>query len=111
MWEVFTEGKMPFETNLNHEVVAMVMQGHRLPHPKKAAPHIYEIMQHCWQEVRGFMCAVHLIGFVFYSDNKPDVFIFMKFINIIITISEFIIVFISGFFSLCSLETGGKTVV
>lgn len=52
MWEVFTEGKMPFENNLNHEVVTMVMQGHRLYRPKKAAPHIYEIMQQCWQEVR-----------------------------------------------------------
>ncbi|KAF7696365.1 hypothetical protein HF521_006459 [Silurus meridionalis] len=50
MWEVFTEGKMPFENNLNHEVVTMVMQGHRLHQPKKAAPHIYEIMQKCWQE-------------------------------------------------------------
>ncbi|MCI4387881.1 hypothetical protein PGIGA_G00079140 [Pangasianodon gigas] len=50
MWEVFTEGKMPFENNLNHEVVTMVMQGHRLYRPKKAAPCIYEIMQQCWQE-------------------------------------------------------------
>ncbi|KAB5546768.1 hypothetical protein PHYPO_G00075740 [Pangasianodon hypophthalmus] len=50
MWEVFTEGKMPFENNLNHEVVTMVMQGHRLYRPKKAALRIYEIMQQCWQE-------------------------------------------------------------
>ncbi|XP_072552134.1 LOW QUALITY PROTEIN: tyrosine-protein kinase Tec [Salminus brasiliensis] len=50
MWEVFTEGKMPFEKNLNHEVVTMVTQGHRLYRPKMAAPHIYEIMQMCWQE-------------------------------------------------------------
>ncbi|KAL0970614.1 hypothetical protein UPYG_G00244440 [Umbra pygmaea] len=50
MWEVFTEGKMPFEHNQNHEVVMMVTQGHRLYRPKKATPNIYEIMQRCWHE-------------------------------------------------------------
>lgn len=50
MWEVFTEGKMPFENNLNHEVVTMVMKGHRLYRPKKTAPQIYDIMCMCWQE-------------------------------------------------------------
>uniref|UniRef100_A0A8C2CFX6 Tyrosine-protein kinase n=1 Tax=Cyprinus carpio TaxID=7962 RepID=A0A8C2CFX6_CYPCA len=51
MWEVFTEGKMPFEHNQNHEVVMMVTQGHRLYRPQKAAPHIYNIMKMCWMEV------------------------------------------------------------
>uniref|UniRef100_A0A8C1VNN6 Tyrosine-protein kinase n=1 Tax=Cyprinus carpio TaxID=7962 RepID=A0A8C1VNN6_CYPCA len=51
MWEVFTEGKMPFEHNQNHEVVMMVTQGHRLYRPQKAAPHIYSIMKMCWMEV------------------------------------------------------------
>uniref|UniRef100_A0A8C2H611 Tyrosine-protein kinase n=1 Tax=Cyprinus carpio TaxID=7962 RepID=A0A8C2H611_CYPCA len=50
MWEVFTEGKMPFEHNQNHEVVMMVTQGHRLYRPQKAAPHIYSIMKMCWME-------------------------------------------------------------
>lgn len=50
MWEVFTEGKMPFEKNLNHEVVAMVTQGHRLYRPKMATTDIYDVMQLCWQE-------------------------------------------------------------
>ncbi|XP_016340336.1 tyrosine-protein kinase Tec [Sinocyclocheilus anshuiensis] len=50
MWEVFTEGKMPFEHNQNHEVVMMVTQGHRLYRPKKAAPHIYSVMKTCWME-------------------------------------------------------------
>lgn len=50
MWEVFTEGKMPFEHSQNHEVVLMVTQGHRLYRPKKAAPHIYNIMKMCWME-------------------------------------------------------------
>nr|AAI57390.1 Zgc:175287 protein [Danio rerio] len=37
MWEVFTEGKMPFEHSQNHEVVLMVTQGHRLYRPKKSS--------------------------------------------------------------------------
>uniref|UniRef100_A0A8K9VAR1 Tyrosine-protein kinase n=1 Tax=Oncorhynchus mykiss TaxID=8022 RepID=A0A8K9VAR1_ONCMY len=51
MWEVFTEGKMPFEHNPNHEVVMMVLEGHRLYRPKKATPNIYDIMLRCWHEV------------------------------------------------------------
>ncbi|KAF7647667.1 hypothetical protein LDENG_00168640 [Lucifuga dentata] len=50
MWEVFTEGRMPFELNPNHEVVILVTQGHRLYRPKLATPTIYDIMQLCWHE-------------------------------------------------------------
>uniref|UniRef100_A0AAQ5Y0R0 non-specific protein-tyrosine kinase n=1 Tax=Amphiprion ocellaris TaxID=80972 RepID=A0AAQ5Y0R0_AMPOC len=50
MWEVFTQGRMPFEQNPNHEVVSMVTQGHRLYRPKMATPTIYDIMQLCWHE-------------------------------------------------------------
>ncbi|XP_018537411.1 tyrosine-protein kinase Tec isoform X1 [Lates calcarifer] len=51
MWEVFTEGRMPFEQHQNHEVVTLVTQGHRLYRPKIATPAIYDIMQLCWHEV------------------------------------------------------------
>ncbi|XP_058479645.1 tyrosine-protein kinase Tec [Solea solea] len=50
MWEVFTEGRMPFEQHQNHEVVTLVSQGHRLYRPKMATPSIYDIMQRCWHE-------------------------------------------------------------
>uniref|UniRef100_A0A3B4AX92 Protein kinase domain-containing protein n=1 Tax=Periophthalmus magnuspinnatus TaxID=409849 RepID=A0A3B4AX92_9GOBI len=50
MWEVFTEGRMPFEQNSNHEVVTMVMHGHRLYRPKLASEIIYGLMQKCWHE-------------------------------------------------------------
>lgn len=56
MWEVFTEGRMPFEPHQNHEVVTLVTQGHRLYRPKMATAEIYEIMQLCWHEVRGIIC-------------------------------------------------------
>ncbi|KAM6909230.1 tyrosine-protein kinase Tec [Xenentodon cancila] len=50
MWEVFTEGRMPFEKNLNHEVVTMVTKGYRLYRPKKAPAGLYDVMQLCWFE-------------------------------------------------------------
>ncbi|XP_059326046.1 tyrosine-protein kinase Tec isoform X2 [Ammospiza nelsoni] len=50
MWEVYTEGKMPFEKSSNYEVVTMVSQGHRLYRPKLACKQMYEMMMMCWQE-------------------------------------------------------------
>ncbi|KAM6949662.1 tyrosine-protein kinase Tec [Aplochiton taeniatus] len=50
MWEIFTEGKMPFEQNQNHEVVMMVTKGSRLFRPRLATPTVYDIMQRCWHE-------------------------------------------------------------
>ncbi|XP_060922328.1 tyrosine-protein kinase Tec isoform X2 [Limanda limanda] len=50
MWEVFNEGRVPFERHQNHEVVTMVTRGHRLYRPKMATPAIYDIMQLCWHE-------------------------------------------------------------
>uniref|UniRef100_A0A8C2CL62 Tyrosine-protein kinase n=1 Tax=Cyprinus carpio TaxID=7962 RepID=A0A8C2CL62_CYPCA len=71
MWEVFTEGKMPFEHNQNHEVVMMVTQGHRLYRPQKAAPHIYNIMKMCWMEVtaESFTASLTLGTSVFKCEN------------------------------------------
>ncbi|KAI3376000.1 hypothetical protein L3Q82_016529, partial [Scortum barcoo] len=50
MWEVLTEGQMPFEQSQNHEVVTLVTKGHRLYKPKMATPAMYDIMQICWRE-------------------------------------------------------------
>ncbi|XP_075422961.1 tyrosine-protein kinase Tec isoform X1 [Ascaphus truei] len=50
MWEVFTEGKMPFETYSNYEVVTKITDGVRLYRPKLATNKIYEIMNACWHE-------------------------------------------------------------
>uniref|UniRef100_A0A4W5JUN9 Tec protein tyrosine kinase n=1 Tax=Hucho hucho TaxID=62062 RepID=A0A4W5JUN9_9TELE len=61
MWEVFTEGKMPFEHNPNHEVVMRVSQGHRLYRPRKATPNIYDIMQRCWHEVHRTLPASYFL--------------------------------------------------
>ncbi|XP_074480805.1 tyrosine-protein kinase Tec isoform X2 [Sebastes fasciatus] len=50
MWEVFTEGRMPFEQSQNHEVVTLVTKGLRLYRPKLATPAIYDIMELSWHE-------------------------------------------------------------
>ncbi|XP_029938322.1 tyrosine-protein kinase Tec isoform X2 [Salarias fasciatus] len=50
MWEVFTEGRMPFDKKPNSEVVSLISMGQRLPRPNMATPTIYDIMLLCWQE-------------------------------------------------------------
>ncbi|XP_041121865.1 tyrosine-protein kinase Tec-like isoform X1 [Polyodon spathula] len=74
MWEVFTEGKMPFEHNPNHEVVTMVSQGHRLYRPKQAPPKVYEIMKKCWHEKAderpSFYEILHMINEVAEGDSS-----------------------------------------
>lgn len=50
MWEVFTEGKMPFENKSNLEVVEAISKGFRLYRPHLAPMCIYEVMYSCWHE-------------------------------------------------------------
>ncbi|XP_043547355.1 tyrosine-protein kinase Tec-like isoform X3 [Chiloscyllium plagiosum] len=50
MWEVYNEGKMPFETKTNAEVVEFISSGCRLYRPKQASKAVYEIMNQCWHE-------------------------------------------------------------
>lgn len=51
MWEVFTEGKMPFENKSNLQVVEAISQGFRLYRPQLAPMSVYEVMYSCWHEV------------------------------------------------------------
>lgn len=51
MWEVFTEGKMPFENKTNFEVVREISQGNRLYRPRLASHMVYKVMYSCWHEV------------------------------------------------------------
>ncbi|XP_059845135.1 tyrosine-protein kinase Tec isoform X3 [Hypanus sabinus] len=50
MWEVYNDGKMPFETKTNAEVVEFISSGFRLYRPKQASKPVYEIMNQCWHE-------------------------------------------------------------
>ncbi|XP_064018044.1 tyrosine-protein kinase ITK/TSK isoform X2 [Pogoniulus pusillus] len=49
MWEVFSEGKIPYENRTNGEVVEEINAGFRLYKPKLASKAIYEVMSHCWK--------------------------------------------------------------
>ena len=51
MWEVFSEGKIPYENRSNSEVVEDITTGFRLYKPRLASQPIYQIMNHCWKEV------------------------------------------------------------
>ncbi|CAM4587159.1 unnamed protein product [Eretmochelys imbricata] len=48
MWEVFSEGKIPYESRTNAEVVEEINAGLRLYKPKLASKAIYELMSSCW---------------------------------------------------------------
>ncbi|XP_044801824.1 tyrosine-protein kinase TXK isoform X1 [Bubalus kerabau] len=50
MWEVFSEGKMPFENKSNLQVVEAISKGFRLYRPYLAPMSIYEVMYSCWHE-------------------------------------------------------------
>ncbi|XP_072552385.1 tyrosine-protein kinase TXK isoform X2 [Salminus brasiliensis] len=50
MWEVFSEGRTPFGSKSNTEVVEEVTEGGRLYRPQKSPPNIYNIMFQCWHE-------------------------------------------------------------
>ncbi|XP_010224380.1 PREDICTED: tyrosine-protein kinase TXK [Tinamus guttatus] len=50
MWEVFTEGKMPFESKSNSEVVREISEGNRLYRPYLAPHAVYKVMYSCWHE-------------------------------------------------------------
>ncbi|KAJ7316539.1 hypothetical protein JRQ81_002701 [Phrynocephalus forsythii] len=50
MWEIFTEGKTPYENKTNAEVVEDIHAGARLYKPRLASTAIYKLMRHCWSE-------------------------------------------------------------
>uniref|UniRef100_A0A8C4RK08 Protein kinase domain-containing protein n=1 Tax=Erpetoichthys calabaricus TaxID=27687 RepID=A0A8C4RK08_ERPCA len=63
MWEIFTEGRTPFENKSNPEVVDEITQGHRLYKPYLASRDVYQVMYSCWHEV----CYLLLAKLVFLS--------------------------------------------
>uniref|UniRef100_A0A8C6KA14 Tyrosine-protein kinase n=1 Tax=Nothobranchius furzeri TaxID=105023 RepID=A0A8C6KA14_NOTFU len=50
MWEVFTEGRLPFGQSSNREVVELVRGGQRPYWPILATRDLYDIMMLCWHE-------------------------------------------------------------
>ncbi|XP_008434258.1 tyrosine-protein kinase TXK isoform X3 [Poecilia reticulata] len=50
MWEIFSEGRTPFESRSNLEVVNDITRGIRLYRPHRASQPLYAIMYRCWHE-------------------------------------------------------------
>ncbi|XP_066446568.1 tyrosine-protein kinase ITK/TSK [Eleutherodactylus coqui] len=50
VWEVFSEGKTPFEHLSNADTVEEISNGLRLFKPKLASEKLYQFMNSCWQE-------------------------------------------------------------
>lgn len=59
MWEVYSEGRLPYENYSNSEVVESLNSGLRLLKPRLAPDTVHIVMEWCWKEVSaGFYCAV-----------------------------------------------------
>lgn len=69
MWEVFTEGKMPFDSKSNSEVVREISEGYRLYRPYLAPLPVYKVMYSCWHEVCLSYFLFCMLKYVFYSSK------------------------------------------
>uniref|UniRef100_A0A669DWY9 non-specific protein-tyrosine kinase n=1 Tax=Oreochromis niloticus TaxID=8128 RepID=A0A669DWY9_ORENI len=52
MWEVYNEGRLPYENRTNAEVVDSLNAGLRLLKPRLAPDSVHLLMEWCWKEVR-----------------------------------------------------------
>ncbi|XP_034713207.1 tyrosine-protein kinase TXK [Etheostoma cragini] len=50
MWEIYSEGRTPFENLSNLDVVNEITRGVRLYRPHRASQPLYAIMYRCWHE-------------------------------------------------------------
>ncbi|KAK2863294.1 hypothetical protein Q5P01_002827 [Channa striata] len=50
MWEIYSEGRTPFENRTNLDVVNDITRGIRLYRPHNASQPLYSIMYRCWHE-------------------------------------------------------------
>lgn len=51
MWEVYSEGRLPYECRSNAEVVESLNAGLRLLKPRLCPEPVYQLMHWCWKEV------------------------------------------------------------
>lgn len=54
MWEVYSEGRLPYENRSNAEVVQSLNAGLRLLKPRMAPDAVHLLMEWCWKEVQEF---------------------------------------------------------
>ncbi len=51
MWEVYSEGRVPYDSRSNAEVVEALNAGLRLLRPRLCPQSVYELMKWSWKEV------------------------------------------------------------
>uniref|UniRef100_A0A8D2MV14 Tyrosine-protein kinase n=2 Tax=Passerellidae TaxID=1729112 RepID=A0A8D2MV14_ZONAL len=73
MWEVFSEGKIPYENRTNAEVVEEINAGFRLYKPKLASKAIYDVMSHCWRMAKDERPSFSLLLFQLSEISEFDV--------------------------------------
>ena len=48
LWELYSDGKVPYSNLSNKETVDYVLSGYRLPQPEKCPDDIWKLMCKCW---------------------------------------------------------------
>ncbi|XP_061757810.1 tyrosine-protein kinase ITK/TSK [Nerophis ophidion] len=73
MWEVYTEGRIPYENRTNAEVVESLNAGMKLLKPKLAPESVYMLMEWCWKEKPvdrpSFALLLHELSSLSYLQN------------------------------------------
>ncbi|XP_029311071.1 tyrosine-protein kinase receptor TYRO3 isoform X1 [Cottoperca gobio] len=50
MWEIVSRGRTPYPGVSNHELLELLLSGHRLKPPEDCDHKLYEVMQSCWDK-------------------------------------------------------------
>ncbi|KAK5848685.1 hypothetical protein PBY51_006279 [Eleginops maclovinus] len=50
MWEIVSRGRTPYPGVSNHELLELLLSGHRLKPPQDCDQKLYEVMQSCWDQ-------------------------------------------------------------
>ncbi|KAM8898684.1 ephrin type-A receptor 3 isoform 2-T2 [Spinachia spinachia] len=50
MWEIVSRGRTPYPGVHNHELLELLLSGHRLKPPDDCDHRLYEVMQRCWNK-------------------------------------------------------------
>ncbi|XP_045919678.1 tyrosine-protein kinase receptor TYRO3 [Micropterus dolomieu] len=50
MWEIVSRGRTPYPGVHNHELLDLLLSGHRLKQPEECDHKLYEVMRRCWDE-------------------------------------------------------------
>lgn len=69
MWEVYSEGRFPYENRTNTEVVESLNSGLRLLKPRMAPDSVHILMEWCWKEVSATIYCIPTADIWGYLDS------------------------------------------